>query len=178
MTQLEWLEDSECLMSGEYQIRRIGDSARYRWCLETRRQGAREPSGNVTISFSSLRDAKNAAERAERDRLVRDTSIGHAVVGLVAMAALAATFSAIGNLTTFVIATLLFYLGLRSLTFAMSVKLGDVWGWTRDGGISQPPRLSDRLVRAGIAWLRRRSVVPIDAEPMPAVRVLPPSPPE
>lgn len=178
MTQLEWLEDSEGLIGGEYHIRRIGDAARYRWCLETPGEASRTRRASVTTCFASLRDAKDAARRAERERLVRDTSIGHAVVGVSALVALAATFPAIDNLTMFVIAMLLFYLGLRSLTFAMSVKLGDVWGWTRDSGVAQPPLLSDRVVRAGMAWLRRRSVVAIDAEPVPAVRVLPPRPPE
>jgi hypothetical protein len=178
MTQLKWLEDAEGFVSGEYHIRRVDDASRYRWCLETRGEAARSRGGSVTPSYASLRDAKGAAHRAERERLQRDTVIGHAVVGFMAFVALAALFPTIGNLSTFVIAMLLFYFGLRSLTFSISAKLGDAWGWSSDGGTAPPRRMSDRLVRAGIAWLRGKSVAAVDTQPAGAVRVLPPGPPQ
>ncbi len=177
MTQLKWLEDSEGFVSGEYHIRRLGDASRYRWYLEVRGDGVRSQIVNAGTSYVSVRHAKDAAHRAESERLRRDTMIGHAVVGLLTFVVLAALFPTIGNLITFVVAMLLFYVGLRSLTFSMSTKLGDVWDWTRDGGSVPPPRLSDRMVRAGIAWLRQKSVAAIDIEPEAVVRVLPPRPP-
>ena len=177
MTQLKWLEDAEGFVSGEHHIRRIGDASRYRWRLDTRGHTARAQSGIATTTYASLRDAKAAADRADRDSLLRDTVVGHAVLGVAALVVLTALLPTVGNLMTFVAAMFLFYVGLRSLTFSISLKLGDAWGWTRDGGTTQPPRLSDRVVRAGIAWIRRTSTVAIDTEPEANVRVLPPGPP-
>jgi len=177
MTQLNWLEDSEGLVSGDYHIRRFGDASHYRWRLETRSEVEQRRGRSATTSYSSVRDAKAAARRAELERLRRDTVIGHATVGFLTLLAVAALFPTIGNLTTFTVVMLLFYVGLRSLTFSVSVKLGDAWGWTRDGAIVPAPRISDRLVRIGIGWLRDRFVTAIDTQPEPNVRVLPPGPP-
>lgn len=82
------------------------------------------------------------------------------------------------SLTTFAIAMVAFYVGLRSLTFAISIGLGDAWGWIRVGGVAAPLRLSDLVVLAGAAWFRRRSATAVDTPPVAAVQVLPPQPPD
>ena len=69
------------------------------------------------------------------------------------------------------------FVGLRSLTFAMSIGLDDAWGWTRDGGMSSPLRWSDHIVLGGMRWLRRRSRAAVDVQPDGAIRMLPPEPP-
>jgi hypothetical protein len=83
----------------------------------------------------------------------------------------------IESVVAFVAAVLVLYMGLRSLTFAISIKLGDAWGWTRDDGVAVLPGLSDRVVRAGISWLRRRREAAADTPHSGAVRMLPVEPP-
>ena len=83
----------------------------------------------------------------------------------------------IGSVSTFVVATVAFFVALRSLTFATSIGLDDAWGWTRDGGTSVPIRWSDHVVLVAMAWLRRRSNAAIDNPPAGAIQVLPPEPP-
>jgi hypothetical protein len=113
-------------------------------------------------------------EQAERRR---DRVIGHTIVGAVAFVVFVAMLPIIGSLVTFVVATIALFVGLRSLTFAMSIGLDDAWGWTRDGGMSVPIRWSDHVVLSGMAWLRRRSSATIDNPPAGAIQVLPPEPP-
>jgi hypothetical protein len=102
--------------------------------------------------------------------------IGHTIVGTVSLVVCVAMLPIIGSLATFAIATIAFFVGLRSLTFAVSIGLDDAWGWTRDGGVSAPITWSDHIVLAGMAWLRRRSNATIDRPPVGAIRVLPPDP--
>jgi hypothetical protein len=115
-------------------------------------------------------------QRKEAEQLRRDRVIGHTVVGTVSLVVFVAMLPIIGSLATFTIATIAFFVGLRSLTFAMSIGLDDAWGWTRDGGMSAPIRWSDHVVLAGMAWLRRRSNATIDTPPVGAIQVLPPDP--
>lgn len=125
----------------------------------------------------TLRRAKALSHRAEGERLVRERAIGHAIVGIAAFAVFAALLPIVGGLVTFMLAVAAFYVGLRSLTFAISIKLDDPWGWNRDGGMSAPFTWSDRAVLAGIAWFHRRSATV--SEPVPAaVHILPFEPPE
>lgn len=121
--------------------------------------------------------SERVARREEAERRRRDRVIGHTIVGAVALVVFVAMLPIIGSLVTFVVATIAFFVGLRSLTFAMSIGLDDAWGWTRDGGMSVPLRWSDHVVLAGMAWLRRRSNATIDSPPAGAIQVLPPEPP-
>jgi hypothetical protein len=116
--------------------------------------------------------------RDERDRLRRDRVIGHTILGVAALTVFVATLPIIGGLVMFTLGAAAFYLALRSFTFAISIKLGDPWGWNRDGGLSAPLTWSDRIVIAGMAWLRRRSEVFEETPPAPAVQILPVESPE
>ena len=102
--------------------------------------------------------------------------IGHTILGALALAVFVAILPVIGTLATFVVAVVALFVGLRSLTFAVSVWLDDAWGWTRDGGISVPLRWSDHVVLAGMGWIHRRSHAMVEETPSGAVRVLPPKP--
>ena len=84
-------------------------------------------------------------------------------------------FLAVGILE-FVLAIGALYLALRSFSYAVSVILGDVWGWTRDRG--EPARFtwSDRAVLFVMEHLRLRTINAIDVDPDEGVRVLPPDP--
>lgn len=129
------------------------------------------------FAASTLRRAEAAPNRAERERLVRERAIGHAIVGTAAFVVFVSLLPIIGGVLTFLLAVAAFYVGLRSFTFAISIKMDDPWGWNRDGGLSGPFTWSDRAVLAAIAWFHRRSTAV--AEPPPAaVRVVPIEPSE
>ncbi|MEA3502721.1 MAG: hypothetical protein U9R47_08100 [Actinomycetota bacterium] len=53
--------------------------------------------------------------------------IDHAVASVAAFIVFATVSPFMGSLITFAIAMVAFYLGLRSLTFAVSIRLGDAW---------------------------------------------------
>ena len=149
-------------------LRRSGTSGSIPW--ETR--SAPAASGHIRRQVS-----ERIAHREEAERLRRDRVIGHTILGGMAFVVFLAMLPIIGGLITFVVATIAFFVGLRSLTFAMGIGLDDAWGWTRDGGVSVPIRWSDHVVLAGMAWLRRRSNAIIDTPPAGAVQVLPPESP-
>ena len=118
------------------------------------------------------------SRRDETERLRRDRVIGHTVLGVAALALFIATLPIIGGMAMFALGVAAFYVGLRAFTFAISITLGDPWGFNRDGGLSAPLTWSDRLVVAGMAWLRRRSEVLEETPPAAAVRILPVDPAE
>jgi len=124
---------------------------------------------------ASLRNAKTATRHGEGERLVRERVIGHTVAGALASIVFVAVVPLSGGVFGFSIAVIALYVALRSFAFAVSVRLGDVWGWTRDDGAAVRPTFSDRVVLAAMGWLRRRSAATVDAEPSGAVRVLPPT---
>ncbi|MCL1600219.1 MAG: hypothetical protein M3112_01625 [Actinomycetia bacterium] len=180
MTEIEWHQDREGFESGVYRIRRIPVSPRDRWHLEIGGHAARWRSGRIPVasSYATLSGAKDAASRAEREQGLQDRMIGHSIVGVAAFVVFATLLPLMGSLITFAIAMVAFYVGLRSFTAAIIIRLGDVWGWTRDRGATVPFGLSDRAVLAGIEWLRRRSIAAVDDLPDDSIRVLPPEPPE
>ena len=120
-----------------------------------------------------FQSAKETSRREERERIRRDRVIGHGVVGVAAFAVFVGLLPIVGSLGTFVVAIAAFYVGLRSFTFAVSIGLGDPWGWNRDGGLSTPHRWSEGVVLAGVAWFRRTSAASIDTPPVDAVWVVP-----
>ena len=128
-------------------------------------------STNVRPSRSERLRWREEAERRRRDRV-----IGHTILGAAALSVFLAMLLVIGSLGIFVIAVVALFVGLRSLTFAMSIGLDDAWGWTRDGGMSVPLRWSDHVVLGGLRWLRRRSSAAVDVPASSPVRVLPPEP--
>jgi len=178
MTDLKWHQRPEGLVSGEYRIRRITAGPRDRWLLDVDESIAQLRSGGVETasSHATLRGAKAAAHRTERERVLRDTVTGHLGVSVISLVILVTMLTLWGSLVTFAIALAALYVGLRSLTFAISIRLGDAWGWTRDGGLTASPTLSDRVVVAGLVWLRRRSASAVDVPSESAIRVLPPEP--
>ena len=121
---------------------------------------------------------KETSRREQTERLRRDRVIGHTVAGIAASALFLGLLPIVGSLGTFVVALAAFYVGLRSFTFAVSIGLGDPWGWNRDGGLSTPLRWSEEVVLAGVAWSRRRPAASVDTPPVDAVRVLDPEPPD
>jgi hypothetical protein len=134
-------------------------------------------TGNAS-PYATFHSTNVTSRREQRERLRRDRVIGHAVVGVAAFAVFVGFLPIVGSLGTFVVALAAFYVGLMSFTFAVSIGLGDPWGWTRDGGLSAPLTWSDRVVLAGVAWFRRRSAASVDTPPAGAVRVLAPEPPD
>ena len=84
--------------------------------------------GNVS-HYATFHSTKETSRREQRGRLRRDRVVGHAVVGVAAFAVFVGLLPIIGSLGTFVVALAAFYGGLRSLTFAVSIGLGDPWGW-------------------------------------------------
>ena len=137
--------------------------------------------GDRSAPFASAHIRRTRSERRARrdeDELRRrERVLGHTILGSVAIVVFLAMLPIIGSLLTFTIAVVALFVGLRSLTFAMSIGMDDAWGWTRDGGMSVPLRWSDHVVLAGMAWLRRRSEATIDGSTAGAIQVLPPEPP-
>ena len=120
------------------------------------------------------RRAEVDSRRAARERDVRDRVIGHAVVGAGAFIMFVALLPIIGSLATFTLAIVALYVGLRSFTLAISIWLGDPWGWTRDGGLSTLLSVSDRVALAGVRWFRLRAAAAVEGPTAGAIRVLPP----
>ena len=140
--------------------------------------GRREDRSAPVASTHIRRTRSERRARRDEDELRRrDRVLGHTILGSVAIVIFLAMLPIIGSLLTFAIAVVALFVGLRSLTFAMSIGLDDAWGWTRDGGMSVPLRWSDHVVLAGMAWLRRRSEATIDESTTGAIQVLPPEPP-
>jgi hypothetical protein len=104
--------------------------------------------------------------------------IGHTIVGAAALVGFAAMLPIVDSFATFAVSMIALFVGLRSLTFAVSIRLDDAWGWTRSNGMPVPYRWSDHAVLAGMAWLRRRSAATVDSPHSGAVQVLPPRPPK
>lgn len=144
----------------------------------TYESGRRENRSAPVASAHIKRTRSERRARRDEDELRRrDRVLGHTILGSVAIVVFLAMLPIIGSLLTFAIAVVALFVGLRSLTFAMSIGLDDAWGWTRDGGMSVPLRWSDHVVLAGIAWLRRRSEATLDESTAGAIQVLPPEPP-
>ncbi len=111
---------------------------------------------------------------SSRERNEHDTAMGHVVVGVAASVAFIALASLSSGLLGFSLTVVVFYLALRSFTHAISIRLGDAWGWSRENGATSSDPLSDRAVLALVHWLRGRSAPVGGDEPPGAVRVLPP----
>jgi len=131
----------------------------------------------VALAHIKRNRSERLTRRAADELRRRDRVLGHTILGAVAFTVFLAMLLITGNLVTFVVAVVAVFVGLRSLTFAISIRLDDPWGWTRDGGMSVPLRWSDHIVLAGMAWLHRRSDATIDRPAAGAIQVLPPDPP-
>ncbi len=154
MSKLTWQQERQRTASAAYRMR----------------------GGALESPSATLHPPHESSHSEKRDRLRRDRVIGHAVVGASGFAVFLALLPVMRSLGMFAIAMAAFYVGLRSFTFAISIGLGDPWGWTRDGGATTPLTWSDRAVMVGVAWIRRRSRASIDVPPADAIRVLPPEP--
>ena len=140
--------------------------------------GRREDRSAPAAPTRIRRSRSERLALSEDDQLRRrDRVVGHTIVGAVAIIVFLAMLLIIGSLVTFVVAMAALFVGLRSLTFAMSIGLDDAWGWTRDGGMSSPLRWSDYIVLGGMRWLRRRSRAAADVQAAGAIRMLPPESP-
>ena len=161
MTEIEWHQDREGFESGVYRIRRIPESPRDRWRLEIGGHAARWRSGRTPVasSHATLGGAKDAAGRAEREQLLQDRMIGHSIVGAAAFVVFATLLPLMESLNAFAVAMVAFYVGLRSFTDAISIRLGDAWGWTRDG----VPKI-ERLKELGIDMPRLVEIIKDDQE--------------
>jgi|SRR5665811_1230173 len=97
MTKLEWHQRPDGAASGEYLIHRVAEGPLDRWQLDIGEHG--EPRHGRSIptasSHATLRGAKEAACRMERERLLRDRVTGHAVVGGAAFVVFMALLSII-----------------------------------------------------------------------------------
>lgn len=169
-------QDLNGTSTGDRHMRHAAEGTRPPQRSATREPARPESQGVPAASRIRRPTSDRAMRRKEAEQRRRDRVLGHAIVGSVALVVFVAVLPIIGSLTTFAIATVAFFVGLRSLTFAMSIGLDDAWGWTRDGGMSAPIRWSDHVVLAGMAWLRRRSNATIDRPPVGAIHVLPPDP--
>lgn len=176
MNDLEWRETPDGYESGIYCIRRVDGSSRPRWRLELgeplavgRAIRARYPSVH-----GSVKGAKEQARRAERDRFRQARVIGHAVVGVVALVASVVLLPLMASIPGFVAAMGAVFVAIRSLTFAVSIKLGDPWEWTRDHGEPERITWSDRAVLAMMEGFRRRTSAASSVNPSSAIQALPP----
>jgi len=169
-------QDLNGTSTGDRHMRRAVEGTRPPQRSDTHEPARRESQGVPALSRIRRQTSDRAVQRKEAEQRRRDRVLGHAIVGSVALVVFVAMLPIIGSLATFAIATVAIFLGLRSLTFAMSIGLDDAWGWTRGGGMSAPIRWSDHVVLAGMAWLRRRSNATIDRPPVGAIHVLPPDP--
>lgn len=179
MIDLEWHELPDGYGSGDYLIRRASDRPQTPWTLDvTDRtvhwQGRRSftPSSHAT-----LKGARDRASRVEHERLIQRRVIGHGVVATITSLALAALAPAVDTIGEFVLFLVALYVALRSFAFAVSVKMGDAWGWTHDEGQGERITWSDRAVGAAMERLRRRAMRGLDIDGDNAVRPLPPEPP-
>ena len=134
-------------------------------------------SAPVAAAYITTNRSERQARREEHELRRRDRVVGHTMLGAAAFVVFVAMLPILGSLVTFAVAVVALFVGLRSLTFAVSIRLDDAWGWTRDGGMSAALGWSDHVVLAGMAWLRRRSEATIDSPPGGAIQVLPPEPP-
>lgn len=162
--------------SGDRYLRRAAEGTRPSQRAGTHEPVRRERQGDPASSRIRRQTSVRAVQRREAEQRRRDRVLGHTIVGSMALGVFVAMLPISGSLPTFAIATVAFFVGLRSLTFAMSIGLDDAWGWTRDGGMPEPIKWSDHAVLAGMAWLRRRSNATIDRPPVGAIQVLPPDP--
>ncbi len=179
MIDLEWHELPDGYGSGDYLIRRAFDRPGTPWMLDvTDRTVHWQGRRGFTPSFhATLKGARDRASRVERERLIQRRVIGHGIVAVVASLVFVALAPAIDSIGEFVLALVALYVALRSFAFAISVRLGDAWGWTRDKGRGEHITWSDRAVAASMARLRRRAMKGIDVDGAGPVRPLPPEPP-
>ncbi len=179
MIDLEWHEAPHGYTSGDYRIRITPGRSRTPWQLDLSESARRSRAWQAfTISYhSTLNDAKDRARRVERERRIRVRTIGHAIVGVVASVAFVMLVPGINGIPEFVLALTALFVALRSFAFAVSVKLGDAWGWTRDSGTADRITWSDRAVFSIMERLRRRTMNAIDDDESRVVKPLPPEPP-
>ncbi len=171
-------EDTSSIEDIDRHVRSPVERSRPLQHSSTYESGRREDRSAPVASAHIRRTRSERRARRDEDELRRrDRVLGHTILGTVSFAVFLAMLLIIGNLATFVVAVVALFVGLRSLTFAMSIRLDDPWGWTRDDGMSVPLRWSDHVVLAGIAWLRRRSEATIEEPTAGAIQVLPPEPP-
>lgn len=180
MTHVEWRKTRDGYESDGYLIRRLEARGKPSWRLEVRdstapQQGSRPLVMSVHATF---RDAMNRASHDEGERVRRSRVTGHLIVGAASALVLISLATFLSNLGVFVAFALLLYVALRAFTDAISVQLGDAWGWTRDRGGPEQMTWSGRRVLAAMEGLRRRSLASAPAEPPGAILMLPPDPPD
>lgn len=175
MTNLKWHQESEDWVSGEYRVQRDSSHSHRPWRLDASSETARQHGRDgVVLSFhASLSDAKRAAGSHEQERLEQVRVVGHVVVGVLASGVFAALVPIVTSVPRFVIAVVAVYVAVRSFTFAISIKLGDSWGWTRDGGLATPSMFTDRAILIGARFIPERPAEILAPEPSGAVNVLP-----
>jgi hypothetical protein len=180
MTELERQRDSDGTTTGEFRVRHVAGRPRDRWGVGIGERRARRQSRSVTTTSScaELRGARHAIRHAEKEQLLRDRVIGHTVVGCVATAVFVVVLPLVESLGTFAVVMIALFVALKSFTSAVSVRLGDAWGWNRGTGAPPPLTWPDRAVLAGAEWFRRRSRAAATPPPPGAIRVLPPGSPE
>ncbi len=179
MINLDWQRNTDGATSGAYRIRRVSERPRHPWRLDIV-EDAQRPEGRGALSSSfhrTMGGAKAAARRADRERHERDLAIGHGIAGIAASLVFAALITVNGSVGVFAAAMVALYVALRSFTSLVIIRLGDAWWWARDDGTPVRATVADRLVTAGMHWLRSRSTSAAAAEPSAAVHVLPPEPP-
>lgn len=178
MVDLDWQLDADGATSGTFRIRRVPERSRHPWRLDILEDAQRKGDRRALASsfHRTFGGAKAAARRADREGHEREIAVGHAVVGVGASLVFAALMTVDGSLVAFAAALIALYVGLRSFTSLVIVKLGDAWWWARDDGAPVRPTVADRLVTAGMHWLGSRSKAAAAIEPSAAVHVLPPEP--
>ena len=180
MTELERQRDSNDTADGEFRVRRVAGRPRDRWGVGIGEHGAQRQSRGVptTSSCAEIRGAKYAVRHAEKEQLLRDRVIGHTVVGCVATAVFVAVLPLVDSLGTFAVVMIALFVGLKSFTSAVSVRLGEAWGWNRGNGAPPPLTWPDRALLAAAEWFRQRSRAAASTPPPGAIRVLPPGSPD
>ena len=179
MANLKWQQGADGATSGRYRIRRVAGHPRHPWRLDIA-EGPEQPASRRVLASSlhrTFRGAQAAASRAEREQGQRDRVIGHAAFGTAAFVVFVVLITLDASPAVFVASLVALYVALRSFTAVVTVALGNAWWWARDDGAPVRPDMSDRLVAAGMRWLRRRSES-LDTAAPGTVHVLPPEPME
>jgi hypothetical protein len=179
MTHLEWRKTRDGYESDGYLIRPLEQGGKPRWRLEVRDPAAEQQGSRPLVMsvHTTFRDAMDRASHDEGERVRRSRVTGHLIVGAASSLVLLSLATYLNKLGVFVAFAILLYVALRAFTDAISVQLGDAWGWTRDRGGPEQITWSGRRVLAAMEGLRRRSLASMRSEPPTAILMLPPDPP-
>ncbi len=146
-----WHEEPNGFAASGFRIRPV-EGREELWQLDAAPYRLSSPGHSVGTTFhDTVGEAMRWAEWVDGERRTRARIRGHVVIGLVAAIAFAIAGSIVNGVPLFVLAVVSAYVALKSFVNAIAIVLGDVWSWTRDGGVKRPASRADRLLERWIA---------------------------